>query len=96
MNVARSLIASIVFLGLGLGLILGHLHDSTVGFSAAHPASAASLQIILHTDGLPAMAGVAASLMGVLLLFAALVLAVLQEVSSRQVARAQKSPVAHA
>ena len=96
MNVARTLIASIVFLGLGLGLIVGHSHDSTISFSAAHPASAASLQIIIHTEGLPAMAGVAASFLGVLLLFTAMVLAVLHEVGSSQIARDEKSPVAHA
>lgn len=94
MNCARSLIASIVFLGLGLGLIFGYCHDSTIGFNAAHPASAASLQLVIYTNGWPAMAGVAATVIGILLLFAALVFAVLDQISTRH--SVQNSPAEHA
>ena len=96
MNCERSLIASIVFLGLGLGLILGYCHDSTINFSAAHPASAASLQFVIYTNGWPAMAGLAATVVGILLLFAALVFAVLTQVSSRQTVRHEGTPAAQA
>jgi hypothetical protein len=83
MNSERALIASIVFLGLGLGLIFGYCHDSTVAFSAAHPAAGASLQIVINTNGWPAMAGTAAAaVIGILLLFAALVYAVVGKVWS--------------
>jgi hypothetical protein len=83
MNNARVLVASIVFLGLGLGLILAYSHDSTIGFTAAHPAAAASLQVVIHTDGWPAMAGLVATAIGVLLLFAALLLELMGQVAAR-------------
>jgi hypothetical protein len=54
-------IASIVFLGLGLGLIPGYGQDSTIRFSAAHPASAATLRIVIYANGWPAMAGLGAT-----------------------------------
>lgn len=83
MNCERSLIASIAFLGLGIGLILGYCHDSTISFSAAHPAAGASLQFVIYTNGWPAMAGLASTVLGVLLLFAALVFAVLAHMPTR-------------
>ena len=52
MTCERSVIAAIVFLGLGLGLILGYCHDSTISFSAAHPASAATLRFVIYTNAL--------------------------------------------
>ncbi len=81
MNAARALIASIIFLGLGLGLILGYCHNSTVTFNGAYPAAGASLQVIINTNGLPAMAGLAFTVLGVVFLFAALVFTVLTLVS---------------
>ena len=84
MNNARVLAASIVFLGLGLGLILAYSHDSMIGFTAAHPAAAESLQVVIHTDGWPAMAGLLVTAIGVLLLFAVLVLEALGEVAARE------------
>jgi len=83
MTYARTLVASILFLGLGLGLILDYSHDSTISFGVAHPAAAASLQVVIHTDGWPAMAGVVITGIGILLLFAALVQALLGEVAER-------------
>ena len=82
-NNARVLMASILFLGLGLGLILAYSHDSTIGFTAAHPVAAASLQVVIHTDGWPAMAGLVVIAIGVLLLFAALALEVVSEFAAR-------------
>lgn len=81
MNSARALIASIIFLGLGLGLILGFCHDSTVSFSGAYPVAGASLQVVINTNGLPAMAGLALTVAGVLFLFAALVFDILKLIS---------------
>lgn len=83
MTCERSLIAAIVFLGLGLGLILGYCHDSTISFSAAHPASAATLQFVIYTSGWPAMAGLAAGVVGIFLVFAALAFAVLAQIPPR-------------
>jgi len=94
MTCERSVIAAIVFLGLGLGLILGYCHDSTVSFSAAHPASAATLQFVIYTNGWPAMAGVAATVVGILLLFAALAFAVPPQIAPRGSERRENASVA--
>ncbi|HUO16879.1 MAG TPA: hypothetical protein VMX38_17985 [Verrucomicrobiae bacterium] len=83
MNFARTLIASIVFLGLGLGLIFGFTHG-TAGFSAAYPASGASLQLSINTTGMPAMAGFGATLLGTLLLLIALIQAIVAELGGAQ------------
>jgi uncharacterized membrane protein len=84
MNAKRILIASVVFLGLGLGLIFGYCHG-TVNFNAAYPASGASLQIAINTTGLPAMTGFAATVLGVILLAIALVQAVVAELSTGEI-----------
>ncbi|MGO9865714.1 MAG: hypothetical protein ACLPLR_19080 [Terriglobales bacterium] len=68
------LIGSVLLLAIGLGLIFGYTHG-TVGFSAAYPVSGASLQVSLNTTGLPAMAGVPLTLLGLLLLIAAAIIA---------------------
>ena len=88
------MIAAIVFLGLGLGLILGYCHDSTISFSAAHPASAARFQFVIYTNGWPAMAGLAATVVGILLLFAALAFAVLAQIAPRGRAQHENAAVA--
>ena len=85
MNTERSLIASIVFLGLGLGLIFAYCHDSTVSVGAAYPIAGASLQVVINTNGLPAVAGITSTVLGVLFLFAALVFTVLKMISQRTV-----------
>ncbi len=84
MNCERILIASIVFLGVGLGLIFGYTHG-TVGFNLAYPVSGASLQVSINTTGLPAIAGFGCTVLGVLLLAAAAVQAI--------VALAMRDPV---
>jgi hypothetical protein len=94
MTCERSVIAAIVFLGLGLGLILGYCHDSTISFNAAHPASAAALQFVIYTNGWPAMAGLAATVVGILLLFAALAFAVLAQIAPRGRAQHEHASVA--
>jgi hypothetical protein len=94
MNTERSVIASVLFLGLGLGLILGFCHNSTIAFSAARPAAGAALQIVINTNGWPAMLGVAATVLGVLFLFVALVLAVLRQVEGRPKSLRARTPAA--
>jgi hypothetical protein len=92
MNSERTLIAAIAVLGFGLGLLFGYTHG-TASFSAAYPVSGASLQVAINTSGWPAMAGVGATVAGVILLFAALVLAVLAEIASgRGSAKHQGTP----
>jgi hypothetical protein len=80
MNSERTLLSSILFLALGLGLILGYCHGSTIGFSAAYPVSGASLQVVINTTGLPAMAGFASTLIGILLLILATIQAIVGQV----------------
>lgn len=79
MNCERSLIASSVFLVLGLGLIFGFTHG-TAGLSAAFPVSGAAFDLSLKTTGMPALAGVGATLIGLVLLIVALVQAVVAQV----------------
>jgi hypothetical protein len=79
MNCQRSLIASVIFLTLGLGLVFGYCHG-TVGFGAAYPISGTALQFSITTTGLPALAGSISTLLGVLLLIVALLQAVIGEV----------------
>lgn len=80
MNSERTLLSSILFLALGLGLIFGYCHGSTIGFSAAYPVSGASLQVVINTTGLPAMAGFASTLIGILLLVIATIQAIVGQV----------------
>jgi uncharacterized membrane protein len=78
MNCERSVIASAIFITLGLGLIFGYCHG-TIGFSAAYPVSGTSLQVSVTTTGLPALAGSVSTVIGVLLLVVALIQAVVRQ-----------------
>ena len=94
MNSERTLLSSIVFLVLGLGLILGYCHG-TVSFNVAYPVSGASLQVAINTTGLPAMAGVASTLLGILLLIIATIQAIVGQVGlPGEKAKPQRSPAA--
>jgi hypothetical protein len=93
MTCERSVIASIVFLGLGLGLILSYSHDSTISFGAAYPAGA-TLQFVIYTNGWPAIAGLAATVVGILLLFAALAFAVVAQIPPRDSAQRENPSAA--
>jgi hypothetical protein len=76
MSSERTLIASVMFLSIGLGLIFGYCHG-TAGFNAGYPLSGTSLQFSINTNGIPALAGSAATLLGILLLATAFVQAIL-------------------
>jgi len=80
LNSERTLLSSILFLALGLGLIVGYCHGSTIGFGAAYTVSGASLQVVINTTGWPAMAGVASTLIGILLLIIATMQAIVGQV----------------
>jgi hypothetical protein len=78
MNAERTLIISVAFLALGLGLIFGFCHGNA-GFAAAYPPSA-SVQLSITTTGIPAEAGFAATVIGVVLLLAAFLQAIVEQV----------------
>jgi hypothetical protein len=78
-------------LALGLALIFGYCHG-TAGFNAAYPVAGASLQLCLTTTGMPAMSGLALTLLGFLLLIWALVDAIVRQIELRAAtARYQKT-----
>jgi len=77
------LIGAVLLLAAGLGLIFGYTHG-TVLFSAAHPVAGSSLQVSINTTGLPAMAGVPLTLVGLLLLIAAAISAIVRTLPSGQ------------
>lgn len=87
MNCERSLIAAVVFLITGGGLIFGFTHG-TAGFGAAYPIAGTTFEISLKTTGAPALGGVIATLLGILLLLIAVIQAV--------VAQVQHTPIDHA
>ena len=83
------LIGSVLLLAIGLGLIFGYTQGN-VFFTAAHPISGASLQVSINTTGLPAMVGVPLTLLGLLLLVAAVISAIVRMLpSGRQPASPQ-------
>lgn len=75
MNSERSLIASVIFLLIGLGLIFGYCHG-TIGLNGAYPIAGAAVEVSIKTTGWPAVVGLSATLVGVVLLVVALVQAV--------------------
>jgi hypothetical protein len=93
MNSERNLIVSIVLLIAGLGLIFGYSHGS-VNLSAAYPISGAALQVDLKTTGLPAIAGLAATLLGTIFLIVAAVQAILAQWPLSQRTAGGSSPAA--
>lgn len=79
MNCERSLIGSVIFLAIGLGFISGYCHG-TIGLSGAYPIAGAAVEVAIKTTGWPAIVGVSATLIGVVLLIVALVQAVVAQV----------------
>lgn len=79
----RFVIASVLFLSTGLGLIFGYC-NGTVGMSAAFPLSGASLNICTTTNGPGALGGVVLTVTGVLLLLCALFLSILRQFPKKE------------
>lgn len=76
-----ALIGSVLLIASGFGLIFGYTHG-TVGFSAAYPVSGTSLQVSINTTGLPAIAGVSLTALGVLLLAIVMIVAITRQFAS--------------
>jgi hypothetical protein len=79
----RFVIASVLFLSTGLGLIFGYC-NGTVGMSAAFPLSGASLNICTTTNGPGALGGVVLTVTGALLLLCALFLSILRQFPKKE------------
>jgi hypothetical protein len=75
----RSLIASVAFLAIGLGILFGYCHG-TAGLSAAIPVSGASFNLCITTTGPGALGGFAMTVIGVLLLLWAVFLAIMGQI----------------
>jgi hypothetical protein len=67
MRADRPLIGAVIFLGVGLGLILGYC-TGTTGFNAAYPFSGSNLHIDMTTTGPAVLGGVACTAIGLLFL----------------------------
>jgi hypothetical protein len=77
------LIGAIIFLGFGLGLILGYCHGNT-GMSAAYPLAGSTLHIDLTTTGPAVLGGVTCTVIGAILLIWAFIAALVDVFTWRE------------
>jgi len=80
------LILAMVFLGAGLGVLIGFCNGTT-GFSASYPFTGSILHVEMTTTGVGVMGGLAATAIGVLLLVWAVLAAIVSLVTGPRVAR---------
>jgi hypothetical protein len=78
MKLDRLLIASVLCLSAGLGLIFGYCHGN-VGANAGWPLGGCSLQICTTTTGPGALGGLALTVLGALLLLCAKLVAIFHQ-----------------
>lgn len=81
----RIVIFAVLFLAVGVGVIFAFCQGST-GMSFGYPLSGTKVQIDLTTTGIPALVGVPMVGLGVLLLFIALIAAIVSQFRPREVA----------
>jgi hypothetical protein len=79
MKSERLLIASVLCLSAGLGLIFGYCHG-TAGASFGWPLDACSLQISTTTSGPGAIGGLALTVLGAFLLVCATLVAIVSQI----------------
>jgi hypothetical protein len=72
------LLGSVLLLAIGLGLLFGYTHG-TINFTAGSPVSVTSLQVSIKTTGLAAITGVPLTVLGLLLLIAAAITAIVRQ-----------------
>ena len=80
------LILAMVFLGTGLGVLIGFCNGTT-GFSASYPLTGSILHVEMTTTGVGVMGGLAATAIGVLLLAWAVMAAIVSLIAGPRVAR---------
>ena len=78
----RLVIAAVLFLAAGVGLLFGFTNGTT-GLNVGYPLSATRLHVDIMTTGIPALVGVPLVAAGALLLFLALVAAVVSQFQRR-------------
>jgi uncharacterized membrane protein len=84
MNTRRLLIASFLFLASGVSLVCGYCNGTT-GFAANIPVSGSSVKIDITTTGLPALAGLPLTVLGLLLLVISVFAAIIGEIRAPRV-----------
>jgi hypothetical protein len=84
MKLARLLIASFIFLAIGLGLLFGYTHGSAA-LSLGYPISdGTAFNLELHTTGIVAVVSVALTLLGMVLLVVAFISAIVVQFAGRR------------
>ncbi len=74
----RMVIGAVLFLAAGLGLLFGFT-NGTAGVNLAYPFSATKLHVDITTTGIPVIAGLPLVAAGALLLFIALIAAIVSQ-----------------
>jgi hypothetical protein len=74
----RWVIAAVLFLAAGLGLLFGFT-DGTAGVNLGYPFSATKLHVDITTTGIPALVGLPLVAAGALMLFFALIAAIVSQ-----------------
>jgi hypothetical protein len=82
----RPLILAVIFLGVGLGVIIGYCNGTT-GFSASYPFTNSILHLDMTTTGPGVVGGMAATAVGLLLLIWAFFAAIVSLFTGPVVAR---------
>ncbi len=75
----RPLIASVLFLAAGLGVIIGYCHGST-NFTASYPFAGSILHIDMNTTGPGVLGGLLCTAVGVVLLVWAFIAAIVSQI----------------
>ena len=87
----RLVIGSVVFLAAGFGLLFGFC-DGTTGLNIGYPFSATKLHVDITTTGIPVLAGLPLVAAGSLLLFIALIAAILSQFQKPEPFRTSELP----
>jgi hypothetical protein len=88
----RLVIFAVLFLSVGVGLIFGYCHGST-GLSFSTSVAETKLAVDITTMGAPVLAGVPLIGLGALLLFLALIAAIVSQFRPREPQRVADEPV---
>jgi hypothetical protein len=82
----RPLVLAVIFLGAGLGVLIGYCNGST-GFSASYPFTGSILHLDMTTTGVGVVGGMVATAIGLLLLVWAFLAAIVSLFTGPSLAR---------